>query len=161
MATRIPLVIVNGQIQQLQTGDGIAVAAAQYDNRVFTNAEASTALTAGMAVYISAAGAAKRAQANAAATAKVIGIWLDATTATSSTGNCCVGGVATATTAQWDAVTGTSGGLVAGTAYYLDPANPGKLTATAPSTVGQLVTFIGIASSTTDLEFDVAQPILL
>jgi len=80
MATRIPLVIVNGQIQQLQTGDGIVVPAAQYDNRVFTNAEASTALTAGMAVYISAASAAKRAQANAAATARVIGIWLDATT---------------------------------------------------------------------------------
>jgi hypothetical protein len=161
MAIRIPLVIVNGQIQQLQTGDGISVAAAQYDNRVATNGEASTALTAGMVVYASGAGAAKRAQANAASTAGIVGVWMDASTAASSSGNYAAGGVATATTTQWDAVAGTTGGLAANTLYYLDPATPGKMTSTAPTTVGQLVVIVGRALSTTELELLLELPILL
>ena len=162
MATRLPLVIVNGQVQQLQTGDSISVAAAQYDNRVFTNGESSAALVAGTPVYMSAAATAKRAQANAASTATVAGLWIDATTSASSTGNCAAGGVITCTTTQWDAVvTGESGGLVFNSLYFLDPANVGKLTTTAPSTVGQLVCLVGRALSSTDMELILAQAILL
>jgi len=161
MATRIPLVVNAGQIQQLQTGDNIVTAAAQYDNEVFTNGESSTALVIGAPVYVSAASTAKRAQANAASTARVVGLWVDITTSASSSGNCAVGGRVTATTAQWDAVAGTSGGLVANTVYYLDPANLGKLTATAPTTVGQLVVAVGLAFSSTDMDIIGAQPILL
>ena len=161
MATRTPLVLVNGQIQQLQVGDQIVVAAATYDARTATNGEASTALTAGMPVYTAAAGSVKRAQANAAATAGVSGIWLDASTAAAGNGNYAAGGVAVCTTVQWDAVTGQTGGLTAGALYFLDPATAGKLTTTAPTTVGQLVTCVGRALSATDLEFDVQLPILL
>lgn len=161
MATRIPLVMNAGQMQQLQSGDNIVVAAGQYSNDVLTNGEASTALVIGMAVYISAAGAAKRAQANAASTARVAGLWVDTTTAAAGSGNCAVAGRLTATTGQWDAVAGTTGGLVFNTPYYLDPANAGKLTAIAPTTVGQLVVQVGVAISTTDMELDIQPPILL
>ena len=132
MATRIPLVLVAGQIQQLQSGDGFVVAAATYDARTATNGESSVALTAGMAVYVSAASAVKRAQANAAATSQVNGVWLDASTAAAGSGVYAAGGIAICTNTQWDAVAGTSGGLVAGTMYYLDPTTAGKITSTAP-----------------------------
>ena len=161
MATRIPLVMNAGQMQQLQAGDSIIVPASQYSNDVLTNGEASQALTIGMPVYVSAAATAKRAQANAASTARVAGLWVDITTAASSSGNCAVAGRIVATTGQWDAVAGTTGGLTFNTPYYLDPANPGKLTATAPSTVGQLVVLVGVAISSTDMELDIGQPILL
>jgi hypothetical protein len=161
MATRIPLVIVAGQIQQLQVGDQIVVAAATYDARTATNAEASVALTAGMPVYISAAAAAKRAQANAMATSAVSGVWLDASTAAAGSGTYAAAGVAVCSTAQWDVVTGLTGGLVPNTNYYLDAAAAAKLTATAPSTVGQTVCMVGRALSTTDLEIYAIPPILL
>lgn len=161
MATRIPLVLVNGQPQQLQSGDQIIVAAATYDARTATNGEASTALTAGMPVYVSAAATVKRAQANAASTADVSGLWFDASTAAAGSGIYAAGGVCVCTTVQWDAVTGGSGGLTPNAKYYLDAANPGKLTTTAPSTVGQLVSFVGRALSTTDMELYLSPPILL
>lgn len=153
--------MVSGQVQQLQSGDTISVAAATYDARSATNGESSAALTAGMAVYISAAGTTKRAQANAAATSRVAGVWIDASTAAAASGVYAAGGVAVCTTGQWDAVAGTTGGLTANTIYYLDPSNPGKLTATAPTTVGQLVVAVGLALSTTDMELLLRDPVLL
>lgn len=44
-------------------------------------------------------------------------------------------------------------GLTPGTTYYLDPATPGALTDTAPSTVGQGVQAVGVATSATELAF--------
>ena len=161
MATRSPLVIVAGQIQQLQAGDSISVAAGQYSNDVLINGEASSALVVGTPVYISAAGAAKRAQSNAASTARDAGLWVDTTPAAAGSGNCAVSGRVTATTVQWDAVAATTGGLVFNTSYYLDPTTPGKLTSTAPTTPGQLVVLVGVAISSTDMELELSQPILL
>jgi hypothetical protein len=164
MASRIPLVIGStGLPQQLQAGDTLGnVAAAKYNNEVFTNGESSAALVIGTPVYVSAAGSVKRAQANAASTADVIGLWVDPTTAASSSGNCAVGGILSATTTQWDAVvTSESGGLTFDTLYYLDPANPGKLTITVPTTVGQSNVLVGRAMSTTDMRLILATAILL
>ena len=48
------------------------------------------------------------------------------------------GGPLTASTAQWDAITGQVGGLTPNTRYYLDPTTAGKLTITAPITAGQV-----------------------
>ena len=86
---------------------------------------------------------------------------MDASTAASSSGNYAAGGVATATTGQWDAVAGTTGGLVYNTLYFLDPTNPGKMTATAPGTTGQLVQPLGRALSTTEFEIVIGPSILL
>jgi hypothetical protein len=164
MATRTPLVIgANGLIQQLQAGDTLgSIAAAKYNNEVFTNGESSAALVIGAPVYDSAAGSVKRAEANAAATASVTGLWVDASTSASTSGNCAVGGILTATTTQWDAVvTGESGGLTFQSYYFLDPANVGKLTTTVPSTVGQLLVLVGQAMSATDMRLILAAPIQL
>lgn len=161
MATRIPLVIVNGQTEQLQSGDQINVPAANSDVRVLTNGEASTALVLGMAVYASAAGAVKRGQANALSTAGIVGLVYDASITAAATGQICVGGLVTGTTVQWDAVAGTTGGLTFGTLYFLDPTTPGKITSVAPTTVGQVVAPVGRALSTTDMEVFIGTTVLL
>lgn len=70
------------------------------------------------------------------------------------TGNRCNvqwGNVLTLTIAEWDVVTGGSGGLVRGIPYYLSSTTAGRLTATAPSAGGTLVAPAGVALSPTDM----------
>lgn len=161
MATRSPLVIASGQIEQLQAGDELLVATAVADVRTMTNGESSSAIVIGMAVYIFAAGSVKRAQANALSTADVLGLMRDTSVAAAGSGQIVVGGILVATTGQWDAVTGQTGGLTAGARYFLDPVTPGKITSTAPTTVGQVVICLGRALSLTDFEVDTDATILL
>jgi hypothetical protein len=162
MTLRTPVVIgSDGLLQQLQPGDTTQTAAATYTSRSVTNGEASNAIVIGAPVYASAADTVKRAQANAKATSKLAGLGLDASFAAGATGNIITGGILVATTTQWDAVAGTTGGLTFGTNYFLDPANPGKITSTPPTTVGQCNVLVGIALSTTELELQIEPPILL
>lgn len=118
-------------------------------------------LVPGNAVYISGSGSVAPAQANALSTAGVLGI-ANAIVAPSGTGGIVVAGPLILTTAQWDAVvTGESGGLTTGTLYFLDPAAAGKLTATAPSTPGQVLMLVGRAMSPTTLIIAINPPVLL
>ena len=50
-------------------------------------------------------------------------------------------------------------GLTADTLYYLDDTTPGGLTATPPSTSGDLVQAMGIAANTTELWVDAGEAI--
>ena len=162
MALRAPLVIgSDGLPQQLQSGDTVNVSAANYSSRSVTNGEGATAIVIGMAVYASAADTVKRAQANAKATSKLVGLGLDASVAAAGVGNIITTGTLVATTVQWDAVAGTTGGLAFNTTYFLDPTTAGKITASAPTTVGQCVVVVGMALSSTELELQFSQPILL
>jgi hypothetical protein len=72
-----------------------------------------------------------------------------------------VDGFLTATTGQWDAVTGQTGGLTPGALYYLSVATAGKLTLTATETVGEFVERVGKAVSTTRMEVTVMPRIKL
>lgn len=161
MTIRIPLVIVAGQVQQLQSGDSINVPTTTTDIRSLTNGESATTVTIGQPVYISAASSFKRAQSNALSTSDLIGLVYDTSIAAAASGNVAVAGVMTATTGQWDTVTGASGGLVFGTDYFVDPATPGKLTSTAPTTVGQVVVPVGTGLNTTDMELKFKTIVLL
>lgn len=58
-------------------------------------------------------------------------------------------GLVNLTTAQWDAVTGQSGGLTRGAVYYLSQSVIGGITTTRPSTPGTYTTRVGIALSPT------------
>lgn len=62
------------------------------------------------------------------------------------------------TTAQWDAVTGGSGGLVAGTPYYLSADVEGLITDVIPINVGEFVVPVGVALSSTDLLIKTGSP---
>jgi hypothetical protein len=145
----------------LQAGDSISVARRQYSSRSVTNGEGAAAIVIGAPVYASAADTVKKAKADAKATSKLVGLGLDASIAAGGTGNIITGGILVATTTQWDAVAGTTGGLAFNTEYFLDPATAGKITSTPPTTVGQCLVLVGIALSTTELELQIEQPILL
>lgn len=128
---------------------------------VLASNSSGSSIVQGAPVYVSGAGAMAPARANGFSTAGVLGI-ANALVAPSATGGVVVTGPLVLTTAEWDAVvTGESGGLTSGTLYFLDSAAAGKLTATAPSTPGQVVTLIGRALSPTTLIIMIAPPLLL
>lgn len=52
-------------------------------------------------------------------------------------------------------------GLTPGASYYLSATTPGGVVTAAPSTVGQVVQFIGKAVSATELSYEAARPIHL
>jgi len=160
MAARKPLVIVNGQVQQIQAGDTLDAIVNEVDVTQATNNEAGT-IVIGTPVYVDAAGTVKKAQADAVLTSRVLGLVQDATIATSNSGSIQTDGVFVASTGEWDAVAGTTGGLTPGINYFLDPTTAGQLTSTAPTTTGQVVVNLGLALSATELDINNMQTVLL
>jgi hypothetical protein len=154
MSLRKPLVIISGQVQNLPAGDTLDAPVSEVDLIALVNGNAS-ALIICTPVYVVSAGTMDKAKADAAGTTDVLGLVKDASIAASATGNVQTDGVLVATTAQWDAVTGGSGGLTAGSKYYLDPDTAGMLTTTAPTTTGDFVAPVGKALSTTELEITI------
>jgi hypothetical protein len=152
MALRKPLVIISGQLQEIPAGDTLNASVAEIDIVQATNGEVG-AIVIGTPVYVSAAGTVKKAAANAGGTRSVLGLVKDVSIAGAASGSIQTDGILTATTGQWDAVAGTTGGLVAGSIYYLS-ATAGLLTSTAPVTGGQYVCEVGIAISTTELDIN-------
>lgn len=119
------------------------------------NEEAGACLL-GTPVYSSSGVGFKKGNGNAVGTSDLLGI-LFADIASGATGIVATSGEVTGTTAQWDAVTGQTGGLTAGASYFLDVATAGKLTTTPPST-GFLVK-VGQAISPTKFVVRVGQRI--
>ena len=138
------------------TSGTTASSAVTTDN--FTNGEGA-AIAIGRAVYCSAAGAVKLAKADAAVTSLVVGMVAATSINSASQGAIAFSGVLTATTTQWDDVTGQNGGLTFGQTYYLDNVTFGKITTTAPSS-GYVVA-VGVAVSTTKLALQIQRPIQL
>lgn len=158
MPERKPLVLDgNGNVTQLQPGDTLDARAKEVDAFGMVN-EDTNPIAKLAPVYISSSAHVKPAQANAPATHKVIGLAFENIGA-SANGSIQTDGQVTGTTAEWDAVTGQTGGLTPGATYFLDEAAPGKLRATPPTT-GSLVV-IGDALSETALDLNVEKPILL
>jgi len=151
MAIKKPLVLTNGQIEQLQAGDTI-------DNANLLSRTFVSATAIGQAVYTSNASAVDLAQADAQPTVRVAGLAAEAV-GSGNTGNMLTDGILTLTTTQWDAVAGTTGGLTPGANYFLSEATAGNLTETAPTT--GFVVRVGHALSDTELEIEVQQPIKL
>jgi hypothetical protein len=124
------------------TGSGIST--------TLQNNHGST-IVIGEAVYISAAGQVSKANANSGSTYAVIGLVADTSITNTSSGSIAIAGTLTATTGEWDTVTGGSGGLTAGAQYYLSDVTAGRITTTPPSTTGRYVVNVGRALSTTVL----------
>lgn len=155
-----PLVVINGEIQTLPTGYDLNVPLSGTINVSQTNDE-SGSIVIGAPVYNDAADGVKKAKADASGTSKVIGLVATTSIATTVSGDIATSGVLSATTGQWDAVAGTTGGLTFGTEYFLSAATSGLITATAPTTAGQYVVSVGYALSTTELKVVISKRILL
>lgn len=156
MAIRKPVVLVDGELQNLQAGDNLA----EVDllSRVFT----STTVV-GEALYADLPGAVNKAQANAAGTSKPIGLAVEGVTAASS-GAVQTFGVLVATTGEWDVVTGETGGLTVNAKYYLSDVAAGKLLQDdnlASLATGDYVVEMGVALSTTEMLINIQKRILL
>lgn len=129
-------------------------------NYLATNSNAGS-IVIGQVVYPPTNTHVDLARANALTTSKSIGLVAATAIASGAIGMIQTTGILTATTAQWDAVTGGSGGLTVNAIYYLSAATAGRLTTTAPTTAGQWVGQMGLALSATKLKLDIQQTILL
>jgi len=112
---------------------------------------------AGSAIYCSSDGAYGFANASAASSASCIGLTMTGSTVGATT-LVQAGGVVTLSAASWDAVAGTTGGLIFNHLYFLSLVN-GQITDVPPVAVGQFVVFLGIGISTTQLRLIVQPPI--
>lgn len=101
------------------------------------------------------------AQANALATARVAGLVADESIADGEQGAVITDGRLSATTTQWDAVTGQTGGLTPGAKYYLSAATAGGLTTTPPNADGQVIAPVGVAKSATEMSITIERVIVL
>jgi hypothetical protein len=148
MASRKPLVLVSGEIQQLQPGDTLSGPFGEVDTLTLTNGDAAPHAL-GDVVYISAADTGKKAKADATGTKDAIAF--------------AMGAITNGTTGayQTDGILSGLTGLVTGSVYYLSAATAGAMTVTAPSAAGQFVVRLGIAISTTELEIQIGRPITL
>lgn len=155
MALRKPLVLDSGQIEQIQAGDILDAAVTEIDIVSATNKEVGD-ITIGMPVYLFEADQVKKAKADAAGTARVLGLVRAASIAADASGYIQTDGVLAS--ADWTAVIGSTT-LTAGSVYYLSAATGGQLTTTAPTT-GYIVE-VGQAISTTELELSQRSPIKL
>jgi hypothetical protein len=154
MAVRKPLVIIGGQPQELPSGDTLPGSFTESYVVGMTNGNAGS-IVRGAPVYVSGADEVDLAKADASGTRRVLGLVADASIAASAVGNVQSDGVVTATTAEWDAVTGQTGGLTPGALYYLSADTEGELTTTPPSGAGEYIHVIGHALSTTELDLQI------
>ena len=115
----------------------------------------------GEPVYTNGSGDQEPAKGDSAATSSVAGIISSFPTFSDPTAPFLVqpSGVLTLTTAQWDAVAGTSGGLTPGTVYYLSQTTAGHIITTPAGTPGLVTTQLGQALSATRLLIQIGVPI--
>lgn len=125
-----------------------------------TNDNAGT-IVIGTPVYVKSNGNVDLAKADMAETTELFGLVAATSIASLTFGNIQIAGILEATTGQWDAVTGDTGGLAANAIYYLDKNTGGRLTTTAPTTADEYVVQVGQALSTTKMNIRITTPILL
>jgi hypothetical protein len=160
MALLKPLVMYSGRISQLLPADTLDAVVIEVDSITLTNGNAGAAVI-GTPVYISAANTFNLARADASGTADTFALVSTASIAAAGSGTVQTDGFLTATTGQWDSVTGDTGGLTAGAAYFLSAATAGKLTTTSPTATGQFSGYVGKAISTLTLEISIDRAIAL
>lgn len=128
----------------------VLIAAISGNTLSLQNVDAS-AVSAGTPVYVfTSANTFKKADASAVGTELVIGLVAQNSIAVSATGVIKTAGKITLTSAQWDDVASTTGGLTPGTVYYLHTL-AGRITNTAP-TGSAVVHPIGQALSPTEMQ---------
>lgn len=123
-------------------------------------AETDDALVPGSAVYAKNTGRFGLARADSFPETRFAG-FSNATTAPGFAATVISGGPLELTTAEWDAVTGQIGGLTPGAPYFLSTTAFGSITTVPPSAAGLFSAKVGKAITTTTLDVDPRNPILL
>lgn len=152
MASKRPIVLNSGEIQQLQSSDLLQEPIGRYynDYQNFTNNQGSSLVIGDICYYDAASPAVKKAKADAAATIVQLCFCTQALTNLSS-------GIF-----QFDGLLIiASAPFITNTIYYLSPTTAGAITSTIPTTAGQYVIRVGYAYGTTSLLIKIERPILL
>ncbi len=113
--------------------------------------------SAGMVVYVSSSGHVDLAQADAVSTATPIGLALTDVLATEIGQYKPEGQVSLS---DWTAIIGSTF-LTAGAIYFLSETTAGGMSTTPPNTGGETIVRIGRAITTTTIDIEIAQPVLL
>jgi hypothetical protein len=129
-------------------GQIIATSSSGTEEITVTGVNTSAVGAANDAVYVSGSLAVSSAEANSLSTAYCAGFAKDKT----ASGNLYTDGLVTPN------ITGSAS---PGNVMYLDPANAGKVTATAPTTVGQVVAPVGFMLSSTQMVIRILTPVQL
>lgn len=145
-----PLVLTDGEIEQLQSGDSLSPAP---NSLSLTNGE-SVIIPRCAPVFILSADT--LGLGDSASLPDIIGLTADDILVGGS-GVVQTDGVLSAASEEWDVATGQTGGLTPGATYYLN--SPHGLTA-VPVATGFLVR-VGIAVNSTGLDIKISRPIRL
>lgn len=150
MPLRKPLVLLGGTQYQLPTGDTLDAVALSIGADLVNNSATIQSICTPVCAGVGAgAGGFQPARANAIGTARCIGLISASQIGPGASGNVLQVGILPATIAQWNVVTGQSGGLVPGSVYYLSDVTAGRITTTPPSEAGRFCTKIGQAITAT------------
>lgn len=155
MASNPPLILVSGEIRQMQIGDILTdPTGGASANGAFLGLSASSAFSKGQIGYVNGGGlgfvSVELAKADSAATCRTL---------------LCVAAQAviaggTGVFFFYGYLTGLSG-LSLATSYYLSATTAGAITTTPPSTAGQFIVKVGTAIIATDFFYKFERPILL
>jgi hypothetical protein len=120
-------------------------------------------LPVGTPVYLFGANSVKRCRGNVAVTADCIGFVRTPVYDPGASGFIQVDGICELTTAEWDVITQTVGGLVSHKSYFLSTTDDGKITYDVPSeeVTGVYLARIGYAVNATTLKIEIEPTILL
>jgi len=154
MSSRKPLVLNNGQIEQLQFGDTLDAFGIQLDLVLAGNANTGS-IVKGQPVYVASGGSINLANAATAGKQRVFGLVYDTSILSGASGSIITDGELEQS--DWTAVIGSTF-LVPQSVYYLDTIE-GRLSNTPPVT-GYVVE-VGQALSATSFEITQRQPIKL
>lgn len=120
-------------------------------------AEADSQIKIGNPIYLKANNHTDPAKADSSSTVQVAGISISDVSAGFTCNYVTEGQVERA---DWTAIVGAVS-LTPGATYFLSASTVGRITTTAPTTVGQYVVRVGRAISTTKLDVEIELPILL
>jgi len=123
-------------------------------------AETDDPLVPGSPVYAKNTGRFGLAQGDSFPQARFAGFSTE-TTAPTVAATVVTGGPLELTAAQWDAITGQIGGLTPGAPYFLSTTTAGAITTSPPSGTGVFSAKVGKAVTSTTLDVDPRNPILL
>lgn len=160
MALRKPIVLKDGILEQLQSGDTLDAPVSSSIEVTLNNSNPS-AINKCQVLYSDGPGTVDLARANSINTAHVVGFCAQNGITQNSPAIIHMEGILEATTEEWTAVVEENSTISGGVVYYLSPTTAGKITDTPPSTVGQMVVRVGIAISTTLFRVMIEPPIRL
>ena len=144
-------------VDAITFSDGNTISGGRFITTVSDTAIFDSTTIKGMAVYVVSDGHVDLAQADALATAGVIGLaHLDV--AASTVGTYITEGLVIKS--DWTAVAGTAN-LTPGALYYLSTTIPGALTSTAPTLTGDILVSVGRAADNKTLDVSIRNPIVL